>query len=357
MAYQHYNRMVNHWESKLKVKDTTLTFGSRDRHKSLTPGAGSVAQFVAQHLFSETNSYPISQKTIASKLPLAKSTIGLALEELVAWGIFTRERAHYEPPYRTGRKCKSDCTQIHFELPYIYRLAVECSSDCERIKEHYTPSEIATRPEKQATPSTEKQATPSTEKQTSGLLKNRQLIERNKEINKEMNNHKPPCLNCSGDYEVLPNSKREIIHSNGCSELLLIQSGRAWQITQSELESSWNSLDNREQQIANYLSLAKGKERVAKRDEKIEIASQEKEIKFRKIINRTLADNGLKNYNPLILEWLEIVFKQSGDLTDSHINRAIKFSKLGWHLKPEGEWLMGRMLNSDHFIEGEGSND
>lgn len=338
MSYHHYQRMINHWQPKIKPQGLGLAFGSKERYRSLTPGAVAVAQFVAQHLNSESNTYPISQKTLALKLGLAKSTIGLALDELVDWGIFTRERSHYEKPY-------------------AYRLAVDCSSDCEQLEVHYTKSELATLPEKQATPSPKEQATPTPEKQARGLLNNRQLIESNKEINKEMNKQRTPCFTCPGDYEVLPNGKREIIHSHSCSELIQVKSGRAWQITQGELESSWNSLDNREQQIANYLSLAKGKERIAKRNEKVEVASQEQAVKFRKVITRTLAEHSLDNYSPLILEWLEIVYKQRQELSDSHISRAVKYTKLGWHLKPEGDWRLGGMINSDHFIEGEGSND
>jgi len=338
LSYHHYQRMINHWQPKIKPEGSGLAFGSNQRYRSLTAGAVAVAQFVAQHLNSETNTYPISQKTIALKLGRTKSTIGKALDELVAWGIFTRERAHKEKPY-------------------AYRLAVDCSADCEQLEIHYTKSELATLPKKQATPSPTEQATPSPKNQATGLPNNRQLIESNKEINKEMNRQKPPCFNCSGDYEVLPNGKREIIHSHDCSELLQIQSGRPWQITQSELESSWHSLDNRKQQIANYLSLAKGKERKAKASEKIELASQEKVIKFRKILTRTLAENNLENYTPDLLEYLGIVYNQSGDLSESHISRAVNYSKLGWHLKPEGDWRMGGMINSHHFIEGEGSND
>jgi hypothetical protein len=338
LAYQHYNRLIAHWQPKIKPEGSGLAFGSKERYRSLTPGAVAVAQFVAQHLNSETNTYPISQKTLVIKLGLAKSTIGLALDELVAWGIFTRERAHYEKPY-------------------AYRLAVDCSEDCEHLEIHYTKSELATLPEKQATPSPREQATPSPKNQATGLLNNRQLIESNKEINKEMNTRLTPCSNCSGDYEALPNGKREIIHSHACSELIQIQSGRAWQITQSELESSWHSLDNREQQIANYLSLAKGKERIAKRIESVEVSNQEKEIKFHKIIARTLAENSLENYTPDLLEYLGTIYSQSGDLSESHISRAVNYSKLGWHLKPEGDWRMGGMINSHHFIEGEGSND
>lgn len=357
MAIQHYNRLIAHWGHTIKLEGSGLTFGSKQRHRSLTPGAGSVAQFVAQHLNSETNSYPISQKTLVNKLPLAKSTIGLALDELVAWGIFTRERAHYEPPYRLSRKCSSDCEQVHYELPYNYKLAVPCPSDCEHLVIHNTKSELATLPENQATPTPIKQTTSSPKNQATGLLNNRQLIESNKEINKEMNKQRTPCFTCPGDYEVLTNGIREIIHTHSCEQLTKLENSQAWNITQTEIGSAWGSLDNRERQVANYLSLAKGKERTANRNEKVKVASQDQAVKFHKVITRTLAEHSLDKYNPLILEWLEIVYKQRQELSDSHISRAVKYTKSGWHLKPEGDWRLGVMINSDHFIEGESSND
>jgi len=338
LAYQHYNRLIAHWQPKIKPEGSGLAFGSKQRYRSLTPGAVAVAQFVANHLNSETNTYPISQKTIALKLGLAKSTIGQALDELVAWGIFTRERTHYEKPY-------------------CYLLAVDCSADCEHLEIHYTKSELATLPKKQATPSPIEQATHSPKNQATGLLNNRQLIESNKEINKEMNKQRTPCFTCSGDYEVLPNGHKEIIHTHSCDQLIKLKQTQAWNITQTEIGSAWDSLDSKEQQIANYLSLAKGKERIAKRNEKVEVDSKEKEIKFRKIIARTLAENNLENYTPDLLEWLGIVYKQSGDLSESHTSRAVNYTKKGWNLKPQGDWRMGGMINSDHFIEGEGSND
>ena len=337
MAYQHYNRLLDHWQPKIRQEGESLSFGSKSRLKSLTPGAVAVAQFVAGHLNKETNCYEISIKTMVRKLGLTKDTIGKALDQLVSWQVFTRERDYYEKAY-------------------TYRLRITCPEDCERL-EHYTSSELATLPKKQATPLPKEQATTSPKKQATGSPKNRQLIETNKETNREMNKQNPPCLNCFGDYEQLNNGTREIIHSKDCMQLTNLKQTRAWNITKSENGQVWDSLDYREQQRANYLSLAKGRERMANRAEQDRVATQEVRTKFQKIIARTLLENNLETYGSQILEWLEIVYSQKQDLTDTHINRAVDYSRKGWTLKPEGGWRSGRMITADDFNESGWMND
>lgn len=337
MAYQHYNRLLDHWQPKIRQEGESLSFGSKSRLKSLTPGAVAVAQFVAGHLNKETNCYEISIKTMVRKLGLTKDTIGKALDQLVSWQVFTRERDY-------------------FEKAYTYRLRISCPEDCERL-EHYTSSELATLPKKQATPLPKEQATTSPKQQATGSPNNRQLIETNKETNKEMNKQNPPCFNCFGDYEELTNGSREIIHSKDCPQLTNLKQTRAWNITKSENGQVWDSLDYREQQRANYLSLAKGKERMANRAEQDRVATQEVRTKFQKIIARTLLENNLENYGPQILEWLEIVYSHKQDLTDTHINRAVDYTRKGWTLKPEGGWRSGRMITADDFNESGWMND
>lgn len=83
---------------------------------------------------------------MSKQLGLAKGTIGKALDELVEWGVFTREREHKEKPY-------------------LYRLAIECPADCERLEHHQTPSELATLPKNQATPTPKEQETPTPKEQ------------------------------------------------------------------------------------------------------------------------------------------------------------------------------------------------
>ena len=336
MAYQHYNRMIGHWQPKIRKDRESLTFGSKERLKSLTPSAVAIAQFVANHLSTQDNCYRISIRRIHERLGFEKETIGQALDQLIAWGVFSRE----------GSKGKT----------YSYRLRISCPEDCER-KEHHTPSELATLPKKQATPLPKEQATISPKEQVAGGLSNRQQIETNKETNKEMNKKNQPCLNCFGDYEELTNGQREIIHSKDCPQLTNLKQTRAWNITKSENAQVWDSLDYREQQRANYLSLAKGKERKANRADQDRIATQEVRSKFQKIIARTLSDNNLGAYDPQILEWLEIFYSQRQDLTDTHIKRAVEYTRKGWTLKPESGWRSGRMITADDFNESEWMND
>lgn len=337
MAYQHTNRMLNHWQPKVRQEGTSLTFGSKSRLKSLTPGALAVAQFVATHLNQETNCYSISIKKMTSQLGLTKHTIGKALDQLVEWEVFERERAR-------------------LDKAYTYRLRISCPEDCERL-EHYTPSELATLPKKQASNPPKEQATISPSEQATGSPNIRQLIETNKETNKKMNKQNPPCFNCFGDYEELTNGTREIIHSKDCQHLTHLKQTRAWNITKSENSQVWDSLDYREQQRANYLSLAKGKERMANRAEQDLVATQEVRTKFQKIIARTLSDNNLDNYAPQILEWLEIVYSHKQDLSDTQINRAVDYTRKGWELKPDSGWRSGRMITREDFIESEWVND
>lgn len=323
--------MLSHWQPKIRQEGTSLTFRSKSRLKSLTPGALAVAQFVATHLNDKTNCYQISIKKMTSQLGLTKHTIGKALDQLVDWGVFERERSRLDKPYN-------------------YRLRISCPEDCERL-EHYTPSELATLPKKQATSLPKEQATISPKEQATGSPNNRQLIETNKETNKEMNRQNPPCSNCFGDYEELTNGQMEIIHTKDCPHLASLKRNKAWDITKSEFGSNWDSLNHQEQQRANYLSLAKGRERKASKAEQDRVSTQEIRTKFEKRVSNILIENDLSNFDPQILGYLEIIWNQRQDLTDSHIQRAVKFTRLGWTLKPEGGWRLGELLQEKHFLE------
>lgn len=337
MSWQHTNKLLAHWQPKIKPEGTSLAWGSKERYKSLTPGAVAVAQAIASHLNKDLNYYGVSIKTLERELGFTKSTIGKALDELVLWGVFTRERTH-------------------FEKPFIYRLAIVCPSDCEKLEIHNTPSELATLPKKQATPKPKESATSSPIEQARGGLNSRQLIDTNKETNKEMNNRKTPCFNCSGEYETLANGNREIIHLSDCAQLIQQKRLQPWSITQNENSSNWDTLSNREQQIANYLSLAKGKERKAKLAEKELVSSQEQEAKFQKIVSRLLDENSLDSFLPNIKEWLRVVYL-NGWLTDTHQNRAVEFTRLGVDLPNAGSWRRGEIITREHFLVSEVAND
>lgn len=329
--------MLDHWQPKTKREGESLSFGSKSRLHSLSPSAVSVAQFVANHLNSASNCYPISIKTMTKKLGHTKETIGKALDQLVAWGVFSRERNS-------------------FEKPYTYRLLILCPEDCER-PEHYTPSELATLPKKQATPLPKEQATTLPKEQVTGGPSIRQQIETNKETNKKMDKQKPPCLNCFGDYEELINGQREVIHSKDCPYLANLKQNKAWEITKSQFGSNWDSLNYQEQQREHFQSLAKGRERMANKAEQDRVSTQEIRTKFEKRITRILEEHELSHFDPQILGYLEIVWSQRQDLTDSHIQRAVKFSRWGWTLAPDGDWRSGALLQEKHFLESGVSND
>jgi hypothetical protein len=315
-----------------------LGFGSKDRYESLTPGAVAVAQFVAGHLNTETNCYSISQKTLEAKLGFTRGTIVKSLKDLVAWGVFIRERENKEKPY-------------------TYRLAIECPVDCERLEIHLTPSELARWSKKQTTPLSKNQDSPLSKFQASGGLVDRQLIETYKPTNKKMNRAGSSCFSCSGVFETLSNGNKEIIHAEDCSQLITLMGGQAWNITQGEIGSAWASLDSRERQIANYLSLSKGLERKAKKAEDELEAERNQEGRFGLIIVRLEYDHKL-TLDPLLRKWLDIVYRQRrGDLPTTFTDQAIKYQKLGWHLKPDGDWREGAWISKESFIESEGSND
>jgi hypothetical protein len=236
-------------------------------------------------------------------------------------------------------------------------LAIECPADCEDLKIHQTPSELSTLPKEQATSEPKEQATSEPKEQATSALRDRQLIERDKEINREMNKPRSSCFSCSGNQEQIPNGNLEIIHSIDCPQLGKLKQSQAWNITKTETGSTWDSLSYKEQQVANYLSLAKGKERIAKKVEKDQFTSQESRTKFKRLISRTLAENNLEAYNPQIQSWLEIVYSHKQDLTDTHINRAVDYTRKGWTLKPEGGWRSGRMITADDFNESGWMND
>jgi len=273
------------------------------------------------------------------ELGFTKGTIGKALNELVEWGIFTRERPNKEQPFN-------------------YHLAVICPDDCQDLELHNTQSELATLPKKQATPSPKQQATPSPIEQATGSPQNRQLIEINKQPNKELNTRDPNCRRCFGALETLPGGTRLLIHSQDCSEFAVTRQGKAWAITRNNLGSHWETLDNRQQQIAHEISLSEFRQRKAKEATDQQTAILELETKFLSRERALLDEHSLAKFLPNTRDYLKHHYLQ-GSLNESHISRAVDYSRRGLDLSddPGAAWRGGRMISEDDLSGAEVASD
>ena len=276
MTFHHFNRLIKHWEHTRKPEGASLAWGSRERYEKLAPSSVALGQLVASHLNLVTNTFQISNKTLQKETGFSKETITKALAELVAWGILQR-------------------TRVNKEKPYLYSLLVECPEDCERFEEHYTPSELVTLPKKQATPLPREQETPQPKKQARAGLINRELIEINKETNRDIDRQSSSlssgsCHSCQGE------SYREaVVHQQSCPNFQKLKTGKPWQITQDRNSEQWPKWDYLERQKATIDGLRAW-------NDKNKQTTQDQSEKFKLMVadqagNRTLL--------PRWSEWLE----------------------------------------------------
>lgn len=108
MTYHHYRRLSEHWP---------------EATNKLSPAAKLVALTIANHLNLESGRWAISAKTISSWAGgLSRGSIDTAVKKLEALGVFEVSRDSQRKPRE-------------------FRLLVECSQECDRIKDHNTPTE------------------------------------------------------------------------------------------------------------------------------------------------------------------------------------------------------------------------
>ncbi len=307
MSYHHHNRMLAHWQPKRRPEGESLTWGSKERFEKISSSAGFVATVVANHLNDETNSYEISIKTLIRETERTKGTIGKALTELVEWGILTRTRANKERPYR-------------------YSLAITCPPECEYLSIHNTPSELATLPIKQATPMPKEKESSSPKKQAKVSPENRQLIETNTNLNREIDKKgSEVCSSCIGEKYL-----DGVIHQQECPNFQRLKTWQPWVIARERNMAHWDKWDYREKQRATlegyrlYL------------DKKNQQSSDEA-----KKFNLMVADqSGEQPLLPQWLEWLQLLVEafQLSRLPAQHINLAKTMSRLGIDLDEQSGW-------------------
>lgn len=122
MTYHHYRRLSEHWP---------------EATNKLSPAAKLVALTIANHLNLESGRWAISAKTISSWAGgLSRGSIDTAVKKLEALGVFEVSRDSQRKPRE-------------------FRLLVECSQECDRIKDHNTPTERQLALARPKTPPTE----------------------------------------------------------------------------------------------------------------------------------------------------------------------------------------------------------
>jgi len=307
MSYHHSQRLLAHWQPKRKPEGSSLTWGSRERYESLTGSAKAIALAVSIHLNNKTNTREISSKTLQRELGLSKDATTDGLKELVEWGIFSRTRRNKESSY-------------------CYSLLVACPPECENLDKHYTPSELATLPKEQASPKPKEQESSEPKEQARVSPENRQLIETNKNLNREIYKQgSKVCSSCIGE-EYLGG----VIHQQECPSFERLKTWQPWVIARERNISQWDRWDNREKQKAALEGYKRFKDGKAKE------ASEE----VRKF-NRMVADQANEqSLLPLWSEWLQLlvrVFNMS-KLPTRHLNLALAQSKLGLDLEEQSNW-------------------
>lgn len=315
MSYHHSQRLLAHWQPKRKPEGSSLTWGSRERYESLTGSAKALALAVSIHLNNQTNTREISNKTLQRELGLSKDATTDGLKELVEWGIFSRTRRNNESSY-------------------CYSLLVACPPECEHLDKHYTPSELATLPKEQASPEPKEKASPKPKEQESLEPKeqarvspeNRQLIETNKNLNRDTYKQgSKVCSSCIGEKYL-----DGVIHQQECPYFQRLKTGQPWAITRERNISLWDNWDNREKQKATLEGYKRYK------DGKDKVASEE----VRKF-NRMVADqSNEQSLLPLWSEWLQLLVQKfnMSKLPTQHLNLALEQSKLGQDLEEQANW-------------------
>jgi hypothetical protein len=234
MTFHHSNRVIFHL-NPIRGTKTKPDSRGRFRHIKITGNAQAVLLHLASALNIETGSFPVSIETIYSRTDISKGTIQASLEQLVSYGVISRER-------RSARKA------------FTYRLLLECPLDCVNLKDHNTPKELAERPSSRDTHTPETfetpEKTPSSQEaerptnQDDSVLTNRSLIDRDKQVNKKKLG-KSACFECKGIAEEV-SGDLQLIHRRGtCKQLIRTMSSDTWAYAVDNYPGNWDALSRR----------------------------------------------------------------------------------------------------------------
>lgn len=306
MSYHHSQRLLAHWQPKRKPEGSSLAWGSRERYESLTGSAKAIALAISIHLNSKTNTREISSKTLQRELGLSKDATTDGLKELVEWGIYSRTRRNKESSY-------------------CYSLLVVCPPECENL-EHYTSSELATLPKEQASPKPKEQESSEPRAQARVSPENRQLIETNKNLNREIDKQgSKVCSSCIGE-EYLDG----VIHRQECPNFQRLKTAQRWAITRERNITQWDKWDNREKQKATIEGYKRYKDGKAKE------ASEE----VRKFDQMVADQAGERPLLPMWREWLwlRVQMYPTTKISVTDLNLALERSELGQDLEESVGW-------------------
>jgi hypothetical protein len=295
----------------------------RYRKNKLTVGQVGILKEIAYAINNE-DTFPISEKFLRERTGATNGTIATAIQRFLSLGLLTRERS-------SARK------------PYLYKLALKCPPDCEKLDNHNSKRELkalSESPNNRGTQTLEcanhktespiVQATESPSNQGVSPLANRPLIKNYKETNKELSANS--CFTCKGKSETIL-GKARYIHRVGCSSLGKKMSGQAWEIAADRYSGNWNELSLEDQQREYHKDISDMRERKGSEDRKQEIEGEKTLEKVRELVPDFVLSNWCK--------CLALRYDKRLGIQEQLKNLAISKSEQGMDLIPGRSWEKG----------------
>jgi hypothetical protein len=321
MSLLHLNRINAHFSPVLDCGDKDTA--GRHRKNKLTVGQMGILKDIAYAINNE-DTFAISEEYLRKLSGATNQTLATAIRRFLSLGLITRERS-------SARK------------PYLYKVALKCPPDCEKLDKHNSKRELKALSESpsnqgiqtleyanQRTESPSVQVTESPSNQGLSPLASRALIKNYKETNKELSGNS--CFTCKGKSEAIL-GKRQFIHREGCRDLNRIVSGQGWEIIGGKLGALWNDLSLEDQQREYHKDISGMRERRGSEDRKQEIEEEKTLEKVRELV----PDVVLTNWGKCIARKYD---KQLG-IHEPLKNLAISKSEQGMDLIPGRSWEKG----------------
>jgi len=321
MSLHHLNRVNAHFSPVLDCGDKDKA--GRYRKNKLTVGQVGILKEIAYAINNE-DTFPISEKFLRERTGATNGTIATAIQRFLGLGLLTRERP-------SARK------------PYIYKLALKCPPDCEKLDNHNSKRELKALSESPSNRGTQTlecanhktespivQVTESPSNQGVSPLANRPLIKNYKETNKELSANS--CFTCKGKSETIL-GKAQYIHRVGCSSLGKKMSGQSWEIAADRYCGNWNELSLGDQQREYHKDIFDMKERKSSEDRKQEIAEEKTLDKVRELVPDSVLPNWIK--------CLALKYDPQLGIHEQLKNLAISKSDRGIDLIPGRSWEKG----------------
>lgn len=227
--------------------------------------------------------------------------------------------------------------------PYLYKLALKCPPDCEKLDNHNSKRELKALSESpsnqgtqtleyanQRTESPSVQVTESPSNQGLSPLASRPLIKNYRETNRELSGNS--CFTCKGKSETILDEKQDI-HREGCKELNRIMSRKGWEIAGKNYGARWNEINLQDQQRWYHKDIFAMRERKGSEGRKQEI----EEEKILEKVKELVPDSVLPNW----LKCLALKYDKQLGIHEQLKKLAISKSEQGLDLIPGRSWEKG----------------